>query len=176
MWTRVALLTSVVQVLLCALSTVTHLLPALVYRGSPGGQVEHFVSSVGVAASGRHLNSGCVTGHPSFALDVAKQLLPSYDTFILFDAPNHDAWNDRSLEDKFILSDGRSFSCPTSLRSLDSYTRWTRLNLRTGQVCIASYIPCRVFLRHRIVFVPPHPHIRVAHVFGRSRCFVRCSA
>ena len=41
-----------------------------------------------------------------------KQLLPDYDKFIPFDAPNHDDWNDLfndpvKLEDKLILSDGR---------------------------------------------------------------------
>ena len=65
----------------------------------------------------------------------------------------------------------------TSLRRLDSCTRWTRLNLRAVQGRIACYIPCRGLSvsSHRFL-VPPHPHVRVVHVLGSSWCLVRCRA
>ena len=57
-------------------------------------------------------------------------------------APNHDALND-PLNDMVKLEDFSvmvsSYPCLTSLRRLDSCTRWKSLNLRTGRGRITSY-------------------------------------
>ena len=45
-----------------------------------------------------------------------------------------------------------SSSCQTQLRGSDSCTRWNGLNLCADRRRIASYIPCGVSLRQRIVF------------------------